>query len=183
MKRTVLLHTPRFDVCMARVTQGVRPREHFYVDKPDAVLIIAYMAARVLLLDVKRLLVGGMSTELPGGRVEHGESPLAAAKRELWEECSLKSRRWTLLGTTYPLPSVTTEMVHVYAARVDFASVSPSPSATAAQEHVHKIRLCSLRTARRYALSGRMRCSADAYGLFLFLDWCADKEASSVRNR
>lgn len=42
-------------------------------------------------------------TGLVGGRVEEGENPLSAAKRELLEETGLSSQKWTLFNTIQPM--------------------------------------------------------------------------------
>jgi ADP-ribose pyrophosphatase len=42
--------------------------------------------------------------ELPGGRIEPGESPRAAARRELEEETGWRARRLVPLGSYYPNP-------------------------------------------------------------------------------
>ncbi len=42
---------------------------------------------------------------LPGGKIEHGELPQAAAVRELHEETGLSGTNWQCLGTfSYPYP-------------------------------------------------------------------------------
>lgn len=51
-----------------------------------------------------------------GGRVEDGESPLAAAKRELSEESGLVSDDWELIRT-YDAPGRMQWRIHYYAAR------------------------------------------------------------------
>jgi ADP-ribose pyrophosphatase len=42
--------------------------------------------------------------ELPGGRIEPGETPRAAARRELEEETGWRARRLVTLGSYYPNP-------------------------------------------------------------------------------
>lgn len=54
--------------------------------------------------------------ELPAGKLEHGEEPLPAAKRELSEETGLEAERWTELGALYTSPGFSTEKLYIYLA-------------------------------------------------------------------
>lgn len=54
--------------------------------------------------------------ELPAGKLEPGEDPLPAAKRELSEETGLEAARWTELGSLYTSPGFSTERLYIYLA-------------------------------------------------------------------
>ncbi len=54
--------------------------------------------------------------ELPAGKLEPGEEPLPAAKRELSEETGLEADRWTELGAVYTSPGFSTETLYLYLA-------------------------------------------------------------------
>lgn len=55
--------------------------------------------------------------ELPAGKLDVvGESPLDAAKRELFEETGVKASNWVDLGTIYPSPGYCDEVVYLYVA-------------------------------------------------------------------
>src|ERR1700737_4915468 len=55
--------------------------------------------------------------EIPAGRLDvEGESPLAAAQRELAEEIGKSARSWEELGSSYSSPGFTDERVHLFLA-------------------------------------------------------------------
>jgi ADP-ribose pyrophosphatase len=90
-----------------------------FVDHPGAVAVLAVDdAERVLLIRQYRHPVGMRLLELPAGLLDHeGESPLAAAQRELAEEADLQASEWALLTEFFTTPGSNTEAVRVYLAR------------------------------------------------------------------
>lgn len=75
-------------------------------DDPDIILIRQYRHA-----------AGQFLLELPAGRIEVGEAPLAAAKREMVEETGFRARRWTLLTKYFASPGFLGEWMQIYLAR------------------------------------------------------------------
>jgi ADP-ribose pyrophosphatase len=55
--------------------------------------------------------------ELPAGRIEPGEAPLAAAKREMIEETGFRAKRWTLLTKYFASPGFLGEWMQIYLAQ------------------------------------------------------------------
>jgi 8-oxo-dGTP pyrophosphatase MutT (NUDIX family) len=66
------------------------------------------------------------SLEVPTGGVEQGETPLAAAKRELLEETGLTARDWSTLGTIDISNGASTDVAHLFLAR-NLTAGSPGP--------------------------------------------------------
>jgi ADP-ribose pyrophosphatase len=56
-------------------------------------------------------------TEIPAGKIDVGEKPLEAAKRELKEETGYTANEWIELGKYYPTPAYTDECIHMYLAK------------------------------------------------------------------
>ena len=52
--------------------------------------------------------------EMPAGKLEEGEIPLEAAKRELLEETGYRPLEMIHLGDSYPTPGYSTEVIHLY---------------------------------------------------------------------
>ena len=65
-------------------------------------------------------------TELPAGKLEKGEDPFEAGKRELKEETGATAKKYISLGKLYPTPGYCGEIIHMYLATdLEFGEQSP----------------------------------------------------------
>ncbi len=72
---------------------------------------------RVLLERQYRYAAGDCLWELPAGRIDPGERPLAAGKRELREETGYRAKSWKKALFFYPSPGFLDETMTVFLAR------------------------------------------------------------------
>lgn len=63
---------------------------------------------RILLIEQYRFGSSAVTLEIPGGTIDAGEAPLAAAERELLEETGFACDSITLLGHVEPNPAIQT---------------------------------------------------------------------------
>ena len=63
-----------------------------------------------------RYALGEEIWELPAGKLEAGEDPFEAAKRELSEECGLSADHFTDLGVLYATVGYDSERIYIWAA-------------------------------------------------------------------
>lgn len=54
--------------------------------------------------------------EIPAGKRDRNEEPLACAKRELEEEIGICAKNWVYLGVSYASPGFCTEQLHLFLA-------------------------------------------------------------------
>jgi ADP-ribose pyrophosphatase len=80
---------------------------------------------------------GKVVVELPAGKLEPGETALAAGARELAEECGLAGSEWRTLGSFWAAPAYSTEYVTALAASVSGLATSPAD----ADEQVEVLRV------------------------------------------
>ena len=72
---------------------------------------------RVLLERQYRYAARDYLWELPAGRIDPGEKPLAAGKRELLEETGYRAKQWKRALFFYPSPGFVDETMTIYLAR------------------------------------------------------------------
>ncbi len=70
----------------------------------------------VMLIRQYRHAAGQYLLELPAGRIDGGEKPLAAAKREMIEETGFRAKRWTPLVRYFASPGFLAEWMQIYLA-------------------------------------------------------------------
>jgi ADP-ribose pyrophosphatase len=86
------------------------------VEHPPSVVIVAVEGDLLVCVRQTRPGSGGLTLELPSGKLEPGESTAEAAARELGEECALEAAHWRELGELWAVPAYSTELVHVFEA-------------------------------------------------------------------
>lgn len=71
---------------------------------------------RLVMIRQFRFGAGYSTLEVPGGMVDPGESPLAAAQRELTEETGYSGGDWQYLGAVEPNPAIHDHLCHHFLA-------------------------------------------------------------------
>jgi ADP-ribose pyrophosphatase len=99
------------------INRKITTRE--YIKHPGGACIAALTKADELLFVRQfRYPYGKVILELPAGKLDGKEDPLAAAKRELKEETGTSSEKYIFLGEVYPSPGYTDEIIYLYACRI-----------------------------------------------------------------
>ena len=83
------------------------------VHAPVAAVIALDRDEQLVLVRQRRVPVDATLLELPAGFMHHGESPLAAARRELAEETGLHGGEWAEISTFFTSAGFTDEQVHL----------------------------------------------------------------------
>jgi ADP-ribose pyrophosphatase len=115
--------TTKFDGRMFRVTvddvtlpNGHRAQLEIVHHPGGAAIVALDEEGRICLLRQHRHAAGGYLWELPAGKLEPNEPPLATAQRELIEEAGRTASHWQSLGTCTPSPGILRETVHLFLA-------------------------------------------------------------------
>lgn len=82
----------------------------------SAVMMAMDERKRILLVRQFRLPARQYLWELPAGKLDEGETPLQAARRELKEETGYRAKTWKKLASYYPSPGFLAEKMTIYLA-------------------------------------------------------------------
>jgi ADP-ribose pyrophosphatase len=146
---------------------GVRARRDI-IHHTGSVVVLAVdesrSAPRVLLERQYRHAASDYLWEIPAGRIDSGEQPLPAAKRELLEETGYTAAHWRRIFCFYASPGFVAETMSVYLA-TGLRRGKAQPEA----DEVIQQRMVSLPTAVRMVLTGTIR-DAKTISSVLWLD-------------
>ena len=110
-----------------------------------------------------RHAAGQFLIELPAGRIEPGEKPLAAAKREMIEETGFRAKKWTLLTKYFASPGFLGEWMQIYLAEdIREGTATPEPD-----EHI-EIHRVPLSEAMRLVAANQIHDGKTLIGLSLY---------------
>ena len=88
------------------------------VEHPGGVTLAALTDnGELIFVDQFRYAYMKVLLELPAGKLEKGEDPLEAGKRELLEETGYAAEKYTFLGEFYPSCGYTEEVIYLYLAQ------------------------------------------------------------------
>ena len=114
-----------YDCGLFRVTEDIArdPKTGFEIKRSvvrhigSAVVMAVDTKKRILLVRQYRLPAERYLWELPAGRLDPGETPLKAAKRELAEETGVKAREWSKIASFWVSPGYVQERMTIFLAR------------------------------------------------------------------
>jgi ADP-ribose pyrophosphatase len=115
---------------------------------------------QICLLRQYRYVADGWIWELPAGKLEPNEPPLATAQRELAEEAGVSAQHWQSLDSLLASPGVFTEVLYLFLA----TGIEPAKAALEASE-VLEVHWMPFATAYEWALSGKIRDAKTALGI------------------
>jgi ADP-ribose diphosphatase len=98
------------------------------IEAPDWVNVVAITRDhRVVLLRQYRPGIDAVCLEIPGGMIDPGENPVAAAARELAEETGYTGGSWEHVGKVAPNPAIQNNYLHTILARGVELTQPPAP--------------------------------------------------------
>jgi ADP-ribose pyrophosphatase len=110
-----------------------------------------------------RHAAGQFLIELPAGRRDPGEAPLAAAKREMIEETGYRAKKWTMMLRYFASPGFLGEWMQIYLAR----DIRPGEAAPELDEQIEVLRV-PLSEAMKMVAGGKIHDGKTLIALQLY---------------
>lgn len=136
------------------------------VEHPGGAATLCVDGGEVVLVRQFRYAYGEELLEIPAGKLNDGEDPMEAAKRELEEETGLRAELEQLF-VLYPTPGYTNEKIYLYLAR----DPRQGEQRLDEGEYLSVLRV-PLKEAFAMLRDGRIKDAKTAVALLLYRDLC-----------
>ncbi|GAA0135643.1 NUDIX hydrolase [Paenibacillus sp. YSY-4.3] len=143
------------------------------VKHPGAVAVLAVHQGRLLLVDQYRQALGRCELEIPAGKLERGEDPMEAARRELEEETGYRCGKLSLLHSFYTSPGFADEIIHLYLAE-DLTAGDASPD----EDEFLEIIEATFEETQQYIAEGRIFDAKTILAAYIWQQRIADHNAN-----
>jgi 8-oxo-dGDP phosphatase len=154
-----------------RLPGGGTIEEYFVNEYSPWTNVVAVTADRkVVLVRQYRYGLRAVNFELPGGVVDRGEEPAAAARRELLEETGFGGGRWEPFSILSANPALQTNLTHTFLA----TDVEPLRLPEAQPTEELTVHVVPIAEVRRIVLEGEVVQASHAAPLLRFLLLHAD---------
>src|SRR6266853_2719008 len=136
--------------------------EREYIEHPGAVAVIALTDAGELVMERQyRYPLGRDMIEVPAGKIDRGEDPLATARRELQEETGYTAAQWRHVATIHIAIEYSNERIEIY-----LAKELKHGGAKLDDEEFLEVFTLPLATALAWVREGKITDSKTVAGLF-----------------
>ena len=136
--------------------------EREFIEHPGAVAVIALTDAGELVMERQyRYPLGRDMIEIPAGKIDPGEDPLATARRELMEETGYTAAQWRHMATIHIAIAYSNERIEIY-----LAKGLRQESAKLDDEEFLEVFTLPLATALAWVRGGKITDSKTVSGLF-----------------
>jgi ADP-ribose pyrophosphatase len=117
-KGKILLPGPFFNLRRYRVGYpNGEEKERIILEHPNSAAALPLLPGGwVLLVRQYRAAAGRETLEIPAGKLDPGETPEEAIRRELFEETGYQAGKLTHLRSYYPSMGISDEIIHVFRA-------------------------------------------------------------------
>ncbi len=153
-----LLHVLEDEV---RLPDGGAARREYIRHPGAAVMVPMPDPSSVVLVRQFRYPLNRHFYEVPAGKIDPGEAPLATARRELREECGFEAGQWRHLATVHPCIGYSDERMELYLAS-RLTAVAHAPE----QDEFLEVLTVSFTEALNWVKEGRITDVKTIIGLF-----------------
>jgi ADP-ribose pyrophosphatase len=136
------------------------------VKHPGAVVVLPLTDKKeVVLVRQYRHATGEILLELPAGKIDPGEEPLACARRELEEETGYRAAELTVLTSFYSSPGFCDELIRLVLAK----GLTRGKACPDAEEFIDELTI-PLDEAVRMVVDGEIKDAKTGFGLLACLN-------------